>query len=140
MNNTSINTEMGQTLKMSDDYKRQMIITRAKKLLKFGNDFDVVNRELTRMSFELGLTNVNVDSIRYIAKLQLGLHDDQMNQINPKFKIGQQVNWMQFGCEYTGEIVKITQHSLIVIDSIKTMMWFRKGHKVGTEITFDQVK
>ena len=140
MNNTLQNTQMEPTMKMSADYKHQMLITKARKLLKFGNDFDVVNNELKQMAFELQLTDVNVDAVRYIAKYQLGLHDDQMNKINPKFKIGQRVTYTQCASTYTGEIVKIKQDSLIVIDDISTMMLFRAGHRVGAEITFEQVK
>ena len=131
---------MGQTLKMSDDYKRQMLITKAKQLLRFGNDFNVVNNELKKMAIELQLTDVNVDSIRYIAKLQLGLHDDQMNKINPQFKIGQKVTYTQCASTYTGEIVKIKENTLVVIDDIEGMILHRAGHRVGSEITFQQVK
>jgi hypothetical protein len=140
MKNTSQNTQMEPTLKMSADYKHQMLITRARKLLKFGNDFDVVNRELTQMAFELQLTDVNVDAVRYIAKYQLQLHDDQMNKINPNFKIGQQVTYTQCASTYTGEIVKITENTLVVIDDIEGMILHRAGHRVGSEITFNQVK
>ena len=60
---------------------------------------------------------------------------------NSNFKIGQVVNYTNGNPSiYTGEIVKIKEKTLIVIDDAAGMELWKAGCAVGSEITFNQVK
>jgi len=57
------------------------------------------------------------------------------------FKIGQVVNYTNGNPSiYTGEIVKIKEKTLIVIDDASAMQLWKSGYAIGTEITFNQIK
>jgi hypothetical protein len=57
------------------------------------------------------------------------------------FKIGQVVNYTNGNLSiYTGEIVKIKEKTLIVIDDSAGMELWKGGCDCGSEITFNQVK
>jgi hypothetical protein len=55
------------------------------------------------------------------------------------FKIGQNVNYSVCNSIYTGSIVKVKLHSIIVIDSESGIELFNAGYSVGSEISFSQV-
>jgi hypothetical protein len=56
------------------------------------------------------------------------------------FKIGQKVNYTNGQpCIYLGEIVKIKEKTLILIDDESGMQLWKAGYAVGSEITFNQV-
>lgn len=61
---------------------------------------------------------------------------------NSNFQIGQVVNYTNGNPStiYTGEIVKIKEKTLIVIDDEAGMKLWKAGFAVGSEITFNQVK
>ena len=56
------------------------------------------------------------------------------------FKIGQVVTYKVCSSIYTGEIVKIKDKTLIVIDCAAGMQLWNAGHAVGDEISINQVK
>lgn len=57
------------------------------------------------------------------------------------FQIGQKVNYTNGNPSiYNGEIVKIKENTLIVIDDAAGMELWNAGYAVGSEITFNQVK
>ena len=56
------------------------------------------------------------------------------------FKIGQRINYKNGNLSiYNGEIVKIKEHTLIVIDDKAGMELWNAGYAVGSEISFNQV-
>jgi hypothetical protein len=55
------------------------------------------------------------------------------------FKIGQVVTYKVCSSIYTGEIVKIKDKTLIVIDCAEGMHLWNAGYAVGSEITINQV-
>jgi hypothetical protein len=56
------------------------------------------------------------------------------------FKIGQRINYKNGNLSiYSGEIVKIKENSLIVVDSVAGMQLWNAGYAVGSEISFSQV-
>ena len=57
-----------------------------------------------------------------------------------KFKVGQVVTYTQCASTYYGEIVKIKDKTLIVIEDEAGMQLWNAGYAVGSEITFNQVK
>ena len=60
---------------------------------------------------------------------------------NSNFKICQLVNYTNGSPSiYTGEIVKIKEKRLIVIDDASGMELWKAGYAVGSEISFNQVK
>ena len=60
---------------------------------------------------------------------------------NLVFKIGQKINYSNGSLSiYSGEIVKITDRSLIVVDDSSEMELWKAGYAVGSEISFTQVK
>lgn len=61
-------------------------------------------------------------------------------QIQKQFKIGQRVTYTQCASTYTGEIVKIKDKTLIIIDDNDGMILWNMGYAVGDEISFNQVK
>ena len=57
------------------------------------------------------------------------------------FKIGQVVNYTNGNPSiYTGEIVKIKEKTLIVIDDASEMQLWKSGCAIGNEIAFNQIK
>ena len=57
------------------------------------------------------------------------------------FKVGERVNYSNGNLSiYNGEIVKIKDKSLIVIDDKAGMELWNAGYAVGSEIAFNQVK
>jgi hypothetical protein len=60
---------------------------------------------------------------------------------NLNFKAGQQVSYTNGSPSmYTGQIVKVKQNTLIVIDDNEGMELWNAGFAVGSEIAFEQVK
>ena len=60
-----------------------------------------------------------------------------MTQTN--FQIGQKVTYSVCSSIYTGKIVKIKDHSLIMIDDDSEMQLWNAGYPIGSEISFSQV-
>ena len=57
------------------------------------------------------------------------------------FKVGERVNYSNGNLSiYNGEIVKIKDNSLVVIDDKAEMELWNAGYAVGSEIAFNQVK
>jgi hypothetical protein len=60
---------------------------------------------------------------------------------NSNFKVGQIVNYTNGNPSInTGEIVKIKETTLIVIEDASGIELWKAGYAVGSEITFNQVK
>jgi len=55
------------------------------------------------------------------------------------FQTGQIVNYSVCSSVYTGTIVKVTKHSLIVIDDKAGIELWNAGCLLGSEISFSQV-
>ena len=59
---------------------------------------------------------------------------------NQNFKIGQRVNYQNGNPSiYNGEIVKIKEHTLVVVDCESGMELWKRGYSVGSEISFSQI-
>ena len=58
---------------------------------------------------------------------------------NTNFKVGQKVTYKVCNSLYTGNIVKVKETSLVIIDCAAGMELYNAGCSVGSEISYSQI-